>query len=388
MSARLAASWPFLAGLLILVASSANATEPTAPSVTVITASSGRLAERLTLTGTFVARDEAMVTPQIDGLAVTAILAEEGDRVEAGQVLARLSRDALDASLAENAASTARAQASISEAGGQIAESQANQTQSAAALARATDLLARGDLSHEAYDQRRAAAEVATARVQAATDQLAASRADLALALAQRRELEVRLARTDLRAPVAGLVSRRMARLGAVVGTASEPLFRIVANGTIEMEASVPETELAFLRPGQPATLTSIGTTRAGRVRLVSPEVSPASRLGRVRVALDDPSLIPTIGSFVRAAVEVADRSGVIVPLSAVLFAPGGPVVAVVANGAVAIRHVTVGLSDASRAEIDHGLAAGDAVVAVSGTFLRDGDRVAAVPVSATGYGD
>ena len=384
MSVRLAASCASIGGVLILAAFSVSATEPTAPSVTVVEASSGRLAERLTLTGTFVARDEAMVTPQIDGLAVTAILAEEGDRVEAGQILARLSRDALDASLAENAASTARAQASISQAGGQITEAQANQTQAAAALVRATDLLARGDLSHEAYDQRRAAADIATARVQAATDQFAASRADLALALAQRRELEVRLARTDLRAPVAGLVSRRMARLGAVVGTASEPLFRIVTNGTIEMEATVPETELAFLRPGQPATLTSIGTTRAGQVRLVSPEVNPTSRLGRVRVALDDSAATPTIGSFVRAAVEVANRSGIIVPLSAVLFAPTGPVVAVVVNGAVAIRHVSIGLSDASRAEIDRGLAAGDAVVAVSGTFLRDGDRVAPVPVSAS----
>ena len=368
----------------LFAASAAQATEPTAPSVTVVTATTGHLTERLSLTGTFVARDEAMVTPQIDGLAVTAILAEEGDRVAQGQVLARLSRDALDASLAENAASTARAQASISQAGGQIAEAQANQIQSTAALARATDLLARGDLSHEAFDQRRAAAAVATARLQAATDQLAASRADLALAVAQRQELQVRLARTDLRAPVAGLVSRRMARLGAVVGTASEPLFRIVANATIEMEASVPETELAQLHPGQPAALTAIGRTLAARVRLVSPEVNPTSRLGRVRIALTDPNAMPTIGSFVRASVEVADRTGIIVPLSAVLFAPDGPIIETVANRAVVTRHVTIGLSDASQAEIDHGLAAGDAVVAVSGTFLRDGDRVTPVAASNT----
>ena len=384
MAVRRVASWSVAATLWACAASAAQATEPTAPSVTVIIASAGRLAEQLTLTGTFVARDEAMVTPQIDGLAVTAILAEEGDHVASGQVLARLSRDAIDASLAENAASTARAQASVSQAGGQIAEAQANLTQSAAALARATDLLARGDLSHETFDQRRAAADVATARLQAATDQLGASRADLALALAQRQELNVRLARTDLRAPVAGLVSRRMARLGAVVGTASEPLFRIVANATIEMEASVPETELVRLRPGQPARLTATGRTLEGRVRLVSPEVSPTSRLGRVRIALADPRAMPTIGSFVRASVEVADRTGVIVPLSAVLFAPDGPVVETVAHGAVVTRHVTIGLSDASRAEIDHGLSPGDAVVAVSGTFLRDGDRVAAVPASNT----
>ncbi len=373
--------------MAVLAASAAHATEPTIPSVSVVTARTGTLAECLTLTGTFVARDEAMVTPQIDGLAVTAILAEEGDHVVAGQVLARLSRDAIDASLAENAASAARAQAAVSQAGGQIAEAEANRTEASAALARATDLLSRGDLSHEAFDQRRAASDVADARVRSANDQLALARADLALAGAQRQELEVRLARTDLRAPVGGLVSRRMARLGAVVGTASEPLFRIVANATVEMEASVPEMELARLRPGQPATLDAVGRSLAGRVRLVSPEVSTASRLGRVRIALDDPDALPPIGSFVRATVEVADRRGVIVPLSSVLFGPGGPVVEIVTRGAgrigeVAVHHVTVGLADADRAEIERGVSAGEAVVAVSGTFLRDGDQVLPIPVA------
>jgi HlyD family secretion protein len=362
----------------------ARATEPSSlPTVTVIAARTGTLTEHLTLTGSFVARDEAMVTPQVDGLAVTEIDAEEGDMVVAGQVLGRLASDAVRASIAENAANVARAQASMAQAAGQIAEAAANKVQAAAALGRATDLVSRGDLSHETFDQRRASADVSTARLEAANEQLALARADLALATAQRQALDVTLERTVLRAPVAGRISRRMARLGAVVGTASEPLFRIITDDTVEMEADVPEALLGRLTPGQPAEVAASGATIPGRVRLVSPEVNATTRLGRVRIALQGP-LRPAIGAFARANVNVARRSGVLVPLSAVLFAPDGPVVEVVVRQAgddarISARHVVIGLVGEDRVEIDRGIGAGDAVVAVSGTFLRDGDWVVTV---------
>ncbi len=397
----------------VAVAALAPPALPQAPSVTAAAAARGTLVERVTLTGTAVAREEAMVVPQIDGLAVTAVLAEEGDRVAQGQVLARLSREAVDASLAQNAAQIAHAEASIAQAQGQIAEAAANQVQADAAYARTRELIGRGDASRETFEQRQAAQSVAAARVAAAQDALGLARADRALAEAQRQELSVRLARTELRAPVAGLVSRRAARVGAVVGVASEPLFRLVTGGTVEMEAAVPEALLARLRVGQAAALFVDGAQRPGRVRLISPEVSATTRLGRVRIALDPDgaattaaaqpesarpappavppssgaaaSALPATGSFVRAEVEVARRDGVLVPLSALLFQADGPHVALVAQGpdgpVVRVRAVTVGLRDDSSAELDDGVAAGDRVVTLSGTFLRDGDRV--TPVAA-----
>lgn len=409
------------AALLCVAAASAMAAVappalPQAPSVSVAAAARGTLVERVTLTGTAVAREEAMVVPQLDGLAITAVLAEEGDRVAQGQVLARLSREAVDASLAQNAAQIAHAEAQVAQAQGQIAEAVANQVQADAAYARTRELIGRGDASRETFEQRQAAQSVAAARVAAAQDALGLARADRALAEAQRQELSVRLARTELRAPVAGLVSRRMARVGAVVGVASEPLFRLVTGGTVEMEAAVPEALLSRLRVGQPAMLVVDGVRRPGRVRLISPEVSAATRLGRVRIALDpdgagtsalpqttaprpDPSVpvpgppasgapaaaLPATGSFVRAEVEVARREGVLVPLSALLFQADGPHVALVAQGpdgpVVQVRAVSVGLRDDARAELDGGIAAGERVVTLSGTFLRDGDRV--TPIAA-----
>ena len=376
------------AAALLLCAAVAPPALPQAPSVTVAPAVRGTLVDRVTLTGTAVAREEAMVVPQVDGLAVTAVLAEEGDRVTQGQVLARLSREAVDASLAQNTAQIAHAEASIAQAQGQIAEAVANQVQADAAYARTRELIGRGDASRETFEQRQAAQSVAAARVAAAQDALGLARADRALAEAQRQELSVRLARTELRAPVAGVVSRRTARVGAVVGTASEPLYRLTTGGTVEMEAAVPEALLARLRVGQAAILFVDGVQHPGRVRLISPEVSTTTRLGRVRIALDPgaaASALPASGSFVRAEVEVARRDGVLVPLSALLFQADGPHVALVAQGAdgpvVRVRAVSVGLRDDSSAELDDGITAGDRVVTLSGTFLRDGDRV--TPVTA-----
>ncbi len=217
------------------------------------------------------------------------------------------------------------------------------------------------------------------ARLTASVNALHAAEADAALARAQRQELQVRLDRTTIRAPVAGVVSRRTARLGAVVGMTGEPLFRLIAGGAVELEAGVPETRLAQIRPGQPATLAAAGSRVPAHVRLVSPEVSQATRLGRVRIAPDGDAAPGAIGSFARATVEVARAGGVVVPLSAVLFDPDAAHVQVVAGGVVQTR---TGHGDAAQRRAGAAgrrRAGGRAVVSVSGTFVRDGDRVTPV---------
>ena len=359
-------------------AAPAPVAEPRPPSVTVAAATTGPIAETAVLTGTLVPREEVLVSPQIEGFAITEILAEEGDSVAAGQVLARLSRDVLDASIAQNAAQIARSDAAVAQARSSIAEAQASKVQVDLALARTRELVSNGNAAREVFEQRQAASQTAAARLDLANNALHAAEADRAYADAQRRELLVRLARTELRAPVGGVVSRRVARLGAVVMGAGDPLFRIIQDNAVELEADVPETSLAKLRPNQPARVDTAGGPRTGHVRLVSPEVNRATRLGRVRVAVDgDGPLV--IGSFARAGVEVARRDGVLAPLSAVLFQPDGAVVQVVKDGLVETRHVQVGLRAGPLAEIQDGLHVGEAVVSVSGTFIRDGDRVIAV---------
>lgn len=383
-------SLPLLALVLSLHAGAAlaapeqRATEPRPPSVTVATATRGEVRDLVIVTGSFVAREEVLISPEIEGLSIIEILAEEGDQVAAGQVLARLNRAMLDVQLAQNAAQITRAEASIAQSNASITEATANKGLADQQLQRTRQLQTTGVASNDQLDQRLSASRAATARLDAANHALQLGEADLTLARAQRRDIELRIARSEIRTPVAGVVSRRTARVGAVATAVGDPLFRIISEGAVELEGDISETTLAKLKPGQKATIDAAGWEKqlTGSVRLVAPEVNRSNRLGRVRIALDGADR-PPLGSFGRGMVEVARSEGVLVPLSAVMFAQNAVSVQVVKDGVVETRAVTPGLRADNRVEIRQGLQAGELVVAVSGSFVRNGDRVTPVSLAA-----
>jgi HlyD family secretion protein len=347
------------------------------PAITVVTAVQREMVETVVVTGTLVAREEIMVGAEIDGLRLTEVLAEEGDMVAKGQVLARFGRDTIEAQLAQNSAAMERLDAAIAQARSRIAEAEANRREKSSALERSQSLQRSGVASEAALEQRAAAAQAADAQAAAARDGLRLAEAQRAEAMAQRRELTVQLGRSEIKAPNAGLVTRRTARVGAIVMRSGDALFRLAGEGRIELEADVPETTLARLRAGQPAALLALGEGPQidARVRLVSPEVNRASRLGRVRIAPEQIAPL-TLGSFGRATIELARRDAIAVPLSAVQFGPAGPQVQVVKDNVVESRTIAIGLKSGKDVEAASGLRAGEQVVAIAGTFLRNGDRV------------
>lgn len=356
---------------------------PLPPAVTVTRARERDFVEPLFVSGTLVARDEVMIGAALDGLRVIELLAEDGDRVAKGQVLARLDRSQLDAMLAQNDAALLRADAAVAQARSQIEQVDAARTQAVADLERARKLPV-GVITQATLDQRLAAARSSEAQFAAANGALAVLEADRASRQAERRELLVRIGRTDVVTPVAGTVSRRTARLGAVAMGTGEALFRIVADGAIDLDAEVPEDRLARLTAGMPVRIALPGSDQSvnGLVRLISSEVDRTNRLGKVRIAL--PAGSPArIGSFATAAVEVVRRPAIGVPASAVVRSETGASVMVVSAGRVALRAVEPGVIDGGFTEIRRGLAEGDVVVARAAAFLRDGDEVRSVDMAA-----
>lgn len=350
--------------------------EPVAPAVTVVRAAPADFRQTILLTGTLVPREEVLITPEIEGQRLVDVTADEGQRVEKGQVLARLETATLDAQLAQNDANLARSNAAIAQAESQILQAEARVEEARNAYSRAEPLRKQGYLSESTYDQREATAKTADAALVAARDGLKVARADKELAEAQRRELLWKRSRTDIKAPTDGIISRRNARIGGLASSVGDPLFRIIAAGEVELDAEVPEIQLARLQTGQPASISvaGLGDVR-GRVRLVSPEIDRASRLGRVRILLEDLDR-PRVGSFARGTVLVAEGRGIAVPLSSVQYQGDGARVQVVVDNRIVTRPVKTGLAAGDRVEITQGIADGDLVVARAGTFLRDGDRV------------
>lgn len=347
-----------------------------APTITVSTVKTNDFVETAVVSGSLIPREEILVSPEIEGLRVLELLADEGDHVKKGQVLARLVSEQIDAQLAQNQANLARSNAAIAQADSQIAQAEAQAKEAAAQLERAEPLKKSGYLSGATYDQRESAARTTAAQLVAARDGLTAAKAEKAQVEAQGRELQWRRSNTDVTAPQDGVISRRTARMGALASSVGEPMFRIIQNGEIELDAEIVETELKNVKVGQKAIVTvpQIGDFE-GRVRLVSPEVDKTTRLGRVKVFLgSNPQL--RIGTYAHGLIETARSHGLAVPSSAITFDQGLSSVQVVKNNTIEKHVVTVGLISGDLVEVKEGLKEGDSVVTRAGTFLRDGDVV------------
>jgi HlyD family secretion protein len=351
-----------------VLAKKSDASSVLPPMISVIAVKSAEFTESIVVTGTIVPREEILVAPEVDGVRVLELTADEGDTVKKGQVLARLTHESLDAQLGQNDANLARAQATIAQARSNIVQADARLVEARNNLERAKPLKQSGYLSASVFDQRESAAKTAEAQLASARDGQKLAEAELAQYEAARRELAWKRGNTDVKSPADGLVSRRTARVGGVSAGSADAMFRIIARGEIELDAEVPESQMAKLRVGQPA-----------KVRLVSTEIDKASRLGKVRVFLG-PNRLFRIGSFGRAVIETAKAQGMAVPVSAVVFAGGTAVVQVVVNDKVVARTIKTGLSSEGLVEVRDGLKLGDVVVARAGTFLRDGDGIRPAP--------
>lgn len=345
--------------------------------VSVTRAAPQNFVETVLVTGSLVAREEILVGPEVEGLRVTEVLADEGTRVKKGDVLARLVVATLDAQVAQNDANLARTQAAIAQARSNITQAEARLIEARNAFERAKPLHAAGHMPDAQYDQRQQAALTAEAQLASSKDGLKVAEAEKAQVEAQRREIDWRRSRSEVLAPADGIISRRVARIGGYAAGAGDAMFRIVANGEVELEADIPETRIASIKPGQKARIDVAGVgTVEGTVRLVSPEVDKTTRLGRVRVFLGaNPAL--RVGTFARGSIATAQGEGLAIPTSAVLYQPdGSAVVQVVTGNKVETRRVALGLAAGSSIEVKSGVAEGEMVVTRSGTFLRDGDAV------------
>jgi multidrug efflux pump subunit AcrA (membrane-fusion protein) len=182
-----------------------------------------------------------------------------------------------------------------------------------------------------------------------------------------------------VRAPAAGTVVSTAAVVGTTASARAEPLFRIAGQGEMELLADAPVKTLARLALDQPAKVEIVGIGElVGKVRMFSTAINPTTQLGQVRILVGNDARL-RVGTFGRATIQIGRRCGPAIPLSAVLYGPGGAVVQAVRDGRIETRRVVVGLLAQGQAEIREGLAEGDVVVTRAGAFVRDGDRVRAV---------
>ena len=318
--------------------------------VSVVVASMQNLPRTVTASGTVSAWEEVPVGAETGGLTATGVFVDEGTYVRQGQPLVQMNDALLRAQLRQQQAS--------------VQSAQANAARDQAALGRAQELKERGFLSQASLD-------TALANKRASDANVAAAQASLS-------ETRTRLSQATIKAPVAGLVISRSVTRGQIISPGTE-LFRIVRDGRLELDAQVPETDLALVRAGQSAVISSdqIGET-TGRVRIVTPEVNAENRLGIARIALVGGGFRP--GMFARARIQVGDQAAVTVPTASVLYRENRAGVFVLGTDNHArFVQVTV-LSRTTDSTAVSGLPAGSRVVVAGAGFLGDGDRVTVAP--------
>lgn len=322
---------------------SADAPErPAAVAVEVTRVARGDVASAYSGTATLVPERQSTAVAKLGGI-VLEILAEEGDRVEAGQVLARLERERY--------------------------EFQARQTEAALRkleneLERASELHRRDLISTDEYE-----------RIEFNLD---SQRAAHGLA-----QLDLR--HTEIRAPIAGVVAERMVKTGNLV-TQNQPLFLIDDFDPLWAVLHVPERELNLLAAGQQATLQVDAFPEqefAGEVLRISPVVDAETGTFRVTVSFSDDSARLRPGLFGRVEVVHDRRSGVPLVDESALMSEDGEVAVFVARpgedgaGHTAERRtIRIGYQGADGVEIISGLDEGEAVVTAGKNGLRDGASI------------
>ncbi len=287
-------------------------------------------------TATLEADGEADVVPRVGG-RIVAIEVEEGDPVEAGDVLARIDDERLKL---------------------EVARAEADLRRLRQDLERQREMHERDMISTEAFDRLRYEFEA-----QQAAHELA----------------RLELSYTAIEAPIAGVVSERMIKVGNMVST-TEPAFRVTALDPLIATLHVPERELARLAPGQIAALSADaieGERFVGVIDRISPVIDPASGTFRVTVELNDASGTLRPGMFGRFDI-VYDRreQAVLVPVESVLIEDGEASVFVVADGAAERRSVEVGYRNNGDYEIVAGIEPGESVVVTGQASLKSGATV------------
>lgn len=327
---------------------SSRETRETAVPVGIVEAQLGDMAAMVSFNATVESERTVRVYPQIAGL-VDRLYAEEGDRVAAGQVLFRLEDD--DARLAVR-----RAEIELDKARRDSI--------------RQADLFSKDLISRNEYEQ---AVYVA-------------NRAGVAL-----EEAKLAYNRTRIRTPVAGIVSTRNVELGDRVTTAV-PAYEVVTMTDLVAQVYVPGRHRPNLRTGQPARITSDmipGYRIDGRIRRISPVISPQSGTVKVTVELDDPERKLAPGMFANVGLVIESQTDALLAPKEALVYDGGQAYVFVVRGERANRvRLELGLSNARQVQVLGGIGRGDSVVVVGHEGLRDGAmiRVVADPLTPIPY--
>ena len=353
-----------------------SATDDAVP-VSVELAARGLISNSIGSTANLRARREVEVATQVAGL-VTAVKAEEGDFVRAGQILCSLDdRDLrIDLELAQQRLAQTKIQLEAANIRRDQAEAKLRNKReelerneralSQGLLAESEVAVQRHDIEDIEHDLRVVDSTVRENRFR--QDELEA----------EIRKVQLQISHTSITAPFAGRITERKVELGQSL-RAAEGILRIAAFSPLYADVHLAERDSREAKAGQPATIrlgTLGGVVARGLVERVSPVVDEQTGTVKVTVRFDppDPGFRP--GAFVHVDIETStDSDAVLIPRQAIIEEDGELFVAVVGEDGTASRvAVELGYQNDTEVQVRSGVREGETVVVAGQGRLKDGD--------------
>lgn len=294
--------------------------------------SRGAISSTYRTTSTLEAKADAEVNSKATGL-VQSVLVEEGDHVDAGQVLATLD--------------TERQRM-------QLAKGKAELGQLRSEMQRIEKMYERKLVSADVYDKLKWQLESMTAAV-------------------DMQELSLR--ETEIRAPISGVIARRYVKVGQLITEySSKALFHVVSQQRLEAVINLPEHQLQRAKVGQTAYLNFAGMPQQqAQIVRISPVVDATSGTARVTIGIDNKDLSLKAGMFAQVELQYDSKAAaLLVPKRAVLAMDNSSSVFVVKDGKVSRKVVKTGYESDAAIEVLEGLAEGDQVVTAGQASLKE----------------
>ena len=289
-------------------------------------------------TATITSDADAPVVAKVPG-EIVALLVEEGDWVEAGQVLARLDGERVRL---------------------EMLAAKANVEKAKKEYKRNTDLHQRGLVSTSMFE---------------------GLKYDLAALEASYELTQLSYDYSNIRATISGVVSAREVKLGQNLAL-GQTAFRITDTSDLVAYLQIPQAELAKFQAGHSATLNVAsmpGTEFPATIARISPTIDTRNGTFRATAVIDNTLGELAPGMFGRFTISYEKHANaLVIPLHALLDEDEQTTVYVVSNGAVVRRVVETGIESGGRVEILSGLQDDDLVVVVGHSSLRDGSKVLA----------
>lgn len=400
-----------LAGVLLLSGCSGAPAPASTPVVDVEAATvvKGSLTPHVEVDAVLSPIDQAAIEPKFTA-PVKKFYVQRGSKVKAGQLVAVLENGDLQGSALDSKGAYAAAQAAYQTATkAQVPEAyqqaQLNVEQTKATLALDQNiydsrkhLFAEGaipgrdlDTSHATLVQAQGAFDAAQKRLQGLKlvgRQAALQSAQGQLQSAKGRYLtaEANLAYSEIRTPIAGVVTDRPLYAGETA-SAGSPIVTVMDTSALLAKVHIAQDQAQMLKAGGDAAITVPGLAKPidGKVSLVSPALDPGSTTIEVWVRIPNPKGTLKAGTPVHVTMDAPTiRDTLIVPPEALFKdANGNETVMVIGADGVAHRVVVkTGVSDAAAVQVVSGLAAGQQVVTTGVYALNDGTKVKVVSAS------